>query len=164
MPGWIAARATSTTKYATINTIDDLKGLKIRMMGNPIFVDTMNALGGNGVAMGMDQVDERAADRRRRRRREQSAELRLRSATCRYAKHYSLTEHLIIPEILVFSRKTFDALSKEDQALILKIGKEAQLEQRKLWDERVEQAHEEDQDYGVNIIDDQATRSPSRMP
>ena len=39
-----------------IKTMDDLKGLKIRMMGNPIFVDTMNAMGGNGVAMGFDQL------------------------------------------------------------------------------------------------------------
>ena len=39
-----------------VRSIDDLKGLKIRMMGNPVFVDTMNALGGNGVAMGMDQL------------------------------------------------------------------------------------------------------------
>ena len=26
------------------------------MMGNPVFVDTMNSLGGNGVAMGYDQL------------------------------------------------------------------------------------------------------------
>ena len=39
-----------------IKTVADLKGLKIRMMGNPVFVDTMNALGGNGVAMGFDQL------------------------------------------------------------------------------------------------------------
>jgi TRAP-type C4-dicarboxylate transport system substrate-binding protein len=39
-----------------IKTMDDCKGLKIRMMGNPIFVDTMNAMGGNGVAMGYDQL------------------------------------------------------------------------------------------------------------
>ena len=39
-----------------IRSIDDLKGLKIRMMGNPIFVDTMNSLGGNGVSMGFDQL------------------------------------------------------------------------------------------------------------
>ena len=38
-----------------IRSIEDLKGLKIRMMGNPVFVDTMNAIGGNGVAMGFDQ-------------------------------------------------------------------------------------------------------------
>ena len=39
-----------------IRTMADLKGLKVRMMGNPLFVDTMNALGGNGVALGFDQV------------------------------------------------------------------------------------------------------------
>ena len=37
-------------------SVEDLKGLKIRMMGNPVFVDSMNALGGNGVAMGFDQL------------------------------------------------------------------------------------------------------------
>ena len=39
-----------------IRSAEDLKGLKIRMMGNPIFVDTMNAMGGNGVSMGFDQL------------------------------------------------------------------------------------------------------------
>ena len=39
-----------------IKSVEDLKGLKIRMMGNPVFVDTMNSLGGNGVAMGFDQL------------------------------------------------------------------------------------------------------------
>lgn len=29
----------------------DLKGQKVRMMGNPLFVDTMNAMGGNGISM-----------------------------------------------------------------------------------------------------------------
>ena len=35
---------------------DDLKGQKIRMMGNPLFVDTMNAMGGNGITMGYGEV------------------------------------------------------------------------------------------------------------
>ena len=39
-----------------IKTVADLKGLKIRVIGNPIFVDMANAMGGNGVAMGYDQV------------------------------------------------------------------------------------------------------------
>ena len=36
--------------------MEDLQGLKIRTMGNPMFVDMMNAMGGNGVAMGFDQL------------------------------------------------------------------------------------------------------------
>ena len=54
---WMDAGARSfyNTKKP-IKTVDDLKGLKIRVIGNPIFVDMTNALGGNGVAMGYDQV------------------------------------------------------------------------------------------------------------
>ena len=42
-------------------------------------------------------------------------------------------EHLIVPEILVFSRTTWDGLSKDDQALIKKVAREAQLDERQLW-------------------------------
>src|SRR6202165_4777444 len=49
------ARSLYDTKKA-IKTIDDLKGMKFRVMGNHMFVDMMNALGGNGASMGYDQV------------------------------------------------------------------------------------------------------------
>jgi tripartite ATP-independent transporter DctP family solute receptor len=149
---WMDSGARSFyNKTREIKTVADLKGLKIRMMGNPIFVDTMNALGGNGVPMGMDQVmsamQTGVVD---------GAENNPPSydsfGHVPVAKHYSLTEHLIIPEILVFSRKAFDAMSKEDQALILKFGKEAQLEQRKLWDARVVVAMDKIKAAGVNVI------------
>jgi tripartite ATP-independent transporter DctP family solute receptor len=115
-----------------IKSIDDLKGLKIRMMGNPLFVDTMNALGGNGIAMGFDQVynamQTGVVDGAENNQPSYIAQNHF-----QVAKYFSQTEHLIIPEILVFSKKTWDTLSKEDQALIAKVGKEAQLEQRALW-------------------------------
>src|SRR3954454_3796991 len=38
-----------------IKKIEDLKGLKVRVIGNPMFVDMGNALGANAVAMGYDQ-------------------------------------------------------------------------------------------------------------
>ena len=39
-----------------VKTPADLKGVKVRMMGNPLFVDTMNAMGGNGISMGYGEV------------------------------------------------------------------------------------------------------------
>ncbi len=118
-----------------INELADLKGLKIRMMGNPLFVDTMNALGGNGVAMGFDQLingmQTGVVDGAENNEPSYDS-----GQHYRYAKFYSKTGHLMIPEILVFSKKSFEALSKDDQALVLKLSKEAQLEQRKLWNER----------------------------
>src|SRR5271168_1133679 len=41
------ARSLYNTKRP-IKVIEDVKGLKFRVIGNPIFVDMMNALGGNG--------------------------------------------------------------------------------------------------------------------
>ncbi|RDV03208.1 TRAP transporter substrate-binding protein [Undibacter mobilis] len=149
---WMDSGARSFyNKTRDIKSVEDLKGLKFRMMGNPIFVDTANALGANGVAMGMDQVmnalQTGVVD---------GAENNPPSydsfGHVPVAKHYSLTEHLIIPEILVFSRKSFDAMSKEDQALIMKFGKETQLEQRKLWDERTKMAMDKIKAAGVNVI------------
>ena len=40
------------------------------------------------------------------------------------------------PEILVFSKKIFDGLSKEDEGLIRKTAKESVPLMHKLWDER----------------------------
>jgi tripartite ATP-independent transporter DctP family solute receptor len=118
-----------------IKTVEDLKGLKIRMMGNPVFVDTMNSLGGNGVAMGFDQLinalQTGVVDGAENNEPSYDS-----GQHYRYAKYYSNTGHLIIPEILVFSKKSWEALSKDDQALVMKLAKEAQLEQRKLWYDR----------------------------
>jgi tripartite ATP-independent transporter DctP family solute receptor len=132
--------------------LEDLKGLKIRMMGNPLFVDTMNALGGSGVAMGFDQLinamQTGVVDGAENNEPSYDS-----GQHYRYAKYYSRTGHLMIPEILVFSKKSFEALSKDDQALIVKLSKEAQQEQRKLWYESENKALEKMKAAGVVIND-----------
>ena len=141
-----------------IQTVDDLKGLKIRMMGNPVFVDTMNSLGGNGVAMGFDQLinamQTGVVD---------GAENNYPSYESgqhyRYAKYYSKTGHLMIPEILIFSKKIWDELSKEDQALILKFAKEAQQEERKLWYDRENESLKKMAEAGA-IVNDVPDKKP----
>ncbi len=135
-----------------IKDIADLKGLKIRVIGNPMFVDMMNALGGNGVAMGYDQVfsalQTGVVD---------GAENNLPSYVFdnhyTVAKYYTLTQHLIVPEILVFSRKTWDTLSKDDQGLIRKLAREAQLEERDLWNKYESAALEKARANGNQIIE-----------
>src|ERR1044071_9384842 len=53
---WMNGGTRNVYSKKPVKTMNDLQGQKIRMMGNPIFVDTMNAMGGNGVAMGYDQL------------------------------------------------------------------------------------------------------------
>ena len=68
------------------------------------------------------------------------------------AKFYTLTEHLIVPEMLVFSRVTWDQLSKGDQALIHKLAREAQLDERKLWNAKVKDAYAMMKKAGITVI------------
>src|SRR5215207_946723 len=107
-----------------IKSVEDLKGLKIRMMGNPVFVDTMNSLGGNGVAMGFEQLinalQTGVVDGA-----ENNYPTYESGQHYRYAKYYSKTGHLMIPEILVFSKESWEALPQDDQALIMKLAKDA---------------------------------------
>jgi tripartite ATP-independent transporter DctP family solute receptor len=144
------ARSVYDTKKP-IESIADLKGLKFRVMGNPMFVDMMNALGGNGVAMGYDQVfnalQTGVVDGA-----ENNPPSFVFDNHYQAAKYYTLTEHLIVPEILVFSKKTWDTLSKDDQGLIKKFAREAQFEERKLWQEYEQQAMEKAKAAGVKII------------
>ncbi len=114
----------------------DLKGLKIRMMGNPLFVETMNAMGGNGMSMGFNELynalQTGVVDGA-----ENNPPSYLTQNHYQITKFYNLTGHLISPEILVFSRASFDKLAKADQDLIVKLGKESTAEQRVLWDKMV---------------------------
>jgi tripartite ATP-independent transporter DctP family solute receptor len=150
---WMDAGARSIyTIKKPVHTIADLKGLKIRVIGNPMFVDMMNALGGNGVAMGYDQVfsalQTGVVDGA-----ENNPPSYVFDNHYTVAKFYTLTQHLIVPEMLVFSRKTWDTLSKDDQALIRKFSREAQLEERDLWNKYETAAMEKAKAAGCQIID-----------
>jgi tripartite ATP-independent transporter DctP family solute receptor len=148
---WMTGGTRNVYSKKPVKSMDDLKGQKIRMMGNPIFVDTMNAMGGNGVAMGYDQLinalQTGVVDGAENNEPSYSS-----GQHYRYAKYYSMTQHLIIPEILVFSKRTWQTLSKEDQDLIMKEAKAAQTEQWKLWDEFEAKSIADMKSNGVEII------------
>ena len=150
---WMDAGARSfyNTKHP-IKSIADLKGLKVRVIGNPIFVDMANALGANGVAMGYDQVFS-ALQTGVIDGAENNPPSFVFDNHYQVAKNYTLTEHLIVPEILVFSRKTWDTLSKDDRALIQKSAREAQAEERVLWEAYEKQAMDKARAGGVQIVE-----------
>jgi tripartite ATP-independent transporter DctP family solute receptor len=135
-----------------VRSAEDLHGLKIRMMGNPIFVDTMNAMGGNGVSMGFDQLinglQTGVIDGAENNYPTYSS-----GQHYRYAKYYSRTEHLMIPEILVFSKRIWSELSPDDQALIMRLAKEAQQRQRQLWYAEEEKALADMKAHGVEVVE-----------
>jgi tripartite ATP-independent transporter DctP family solute receptor len=149
--GWMDAGTRNVYSNKPVTKPADLKGMKIRMMGNPIFVETMNAMGGNGVAMGFNELYQ-ALQTGVVDGAENNEPTVLAQNHYQVSKVYSLTGHLIIPEIFVFSKRTWDTLSKEDQAMVKKFSREAQMEQRQLWDTMVNEAATKLKGLGVQFV------------
>jgi tripartite ATP-independent transporter DctP family solute receptor len=135
-----------------IKSIEDIKGLKFRVIGNPIFIDMMNSLGGNGVAMGYDQVFS-ALQTGVIDGAENNPPSYVFSNHYTAARYYSLTEHLVIPEVLVFSKRAWTNLSADDQNLLKKFAREAQFEERVLWNQYEQQAMEKAKAAGCQIVE-----------
>jgi len=149
--GWMDAGTRNVYANKPAAKPADLKGMKIRMMGNPLFVETMNAMGGNGVAMGFNELfsalQTGVVDGA-----ENNPPTLLAQNHYQVSKVYSLTGHLIIPEIFVFSKRTWETLSKADQGLLRKLSREAQFEQRKLWDAYVGEAETKLKAAGIQFV------------
>jgi TRAP-type C4-dicarboxylate transport system substrate-binding protein len=135
-----------------VRTIEDLKGMKIRVMGNPLFIDTLDAMGANGVAMDFGELfsalQTGVVDGA-----ENNPPSMLEQNHYRSAKYYTLTGHLILPEPIVMSKTTWNKLTPEQQVLVKKYAHEAQLEERQLWDEKSASSEAKLKEAGVEFIE-----------
>lgn len=151
--GWMDGGTRNLYTKKAIRKPADLAGQKIRMMGNPLFVDTMNAMGGSGISMGMGELfsamQTGVVDGA-----ENNPPTYVTQNHFTVTKFYNHTGHLIIPEIFVFSKTKWNKLSAEDQALIKKLAREAQMEQRKLWDAKVAESVAKMKAAGVTVVTD----------
>ncbi len=123
------------TAKKPIKTLADMKGLKVRVQQSDLFVAMIEALGANPTPMPFGEVytalKTGIVDAA-----ENNWPSYESSRHFEAAKFYSLSEHSLAPEVLVFSKKIWDTLSKEDQALIRKAAKDSVPHMRNLWDER----------------------------
>jgi tripartite ATP-independent transporter DctP family solute receptor len=150
--GWMDGGSRSLYTKKPVRSPADLKGQKIRMMGNPLFVDTMNAMGGNGISMAYGEVFTSLQTGVIDGAENNPPSYFTANHYTTPAKYYAQTNHLIIPEIFVMSKVTWDKLTPADQALVKKLSREAQLEQRVLWDKSVEDYSAKLKAAGVEFI------------
>jgi len=150
--GWMDGGSRSLYTKKPVKTPADLHGLKIRMMGNPLFVDTMNAMGGNGISMGYGEVFTALQTGVVDGAENNPPSYFTSNHYTTGAKYYEQTQHLMIPELLVVSKVTWNKLSPDEQALMKKLGREAQMEQRALWDKAVAENTEKLKAAGVEFV------------
>lgn len=150
------ARSIYNTKHP-INTPEDVQGLKIRVMNNDLYVEMMEALGGNATPMSYGEVYQSLTTGVL-----DGAENNYPSfeSSNHYeaAEYYSLTEHLIIPECLCVAKASWEKLSEEDQEIVREEAMNASAMQRELWVESSEESRQIILDHGVEIneVEDKA--------
>ena len=139
------------TAKRPIRTLADIKGLKIRVQQSDLFVAMVEALGANPTPMPYGEVytalKTGIVDAA-----ENNWPAYESSRHFETAKYYNLSEHSLSPEMLVFSKKVWDALPKEDQALLRKAAKESVPYMRKLWDEREIKSRKMAETAGAQVI------------
>ena len=123
------------TAKKPVKSLADMKGLKIRVQQSDLFVSMIEALGANPTPMPYGEVytalKTGIVDAA-----ENNWPSYESSRHFEAAKYYNLSEHSLAPEVLVFSKKIWDTVSKEDQALLRKAARDSVPYMRKLWDER----------------------------
>lgn len=149
--GWFGAGSRSL--YNTdhpVQTPDDVKGMKVRVMNNDLYVEMIDALGGNATPMAYGEVYQSLTtgviDGA-----ENNFPSYESSGHYEVARYYSLTNHLVIPECLCVARSSWEQLSAEDQAAIREAAAIATSEQRELWAQRTEASRQKALDAGVEI-------------
>ena len=148
--GWTDAGVRNMITKDPIAKPDDLRGMKIRVQNSAISLATLKAMGANPVAMGVSEVfsamQTGVVDGT-----ENNAPTFVAHNYLPVAKHYTLTGHFIQPEMILFSKRSWEKLSAEDQALLRKLGKEAQEDERKLWAEYNQQSLDKMKAGGVTF-------------
>lgn len=135
-----------------IHSPADIRGMKVRVMNSEVFVDMISTLGGNATPMGFGQVYESLALGTIE-AAENNWPSYESSRHFEVAPHYSVTQHVMVPEVLLMSRYRWRKLSPEDQALIRRAAKESVPVMRELWDARVTMSRNAMVEAGVQIVD-----------
>lgn len=128
------ARSIYTAKKE-VKSLADVKGLKIRVQQSDLWVALLEAMGANATPMPYGEVYT-ALKTGLIDGAENNFPSYESAKHFEAAKYYTLTEHSMAPEMLLFSKQVWDGLSGADQKAIRQAAKESVSYMRKLWDEK----------------------------
>jgi tripartite ATP-independent transporter DctP family solute receptor len=120
-----------TNSKKAINTVEDIAGLKLRVIPNAINVDWVKALGANPTPMAFPEVyaalEQKAIDGQ-----ENPLNVILANKFAEVQKHLALTNHQYNPQSIIFSKKVWDSLGDADKKALLEAAAETGKFQRKV--------------------------------
>ncbi len=147
--------AGSRNFYVTrpVNSVADMKGLRIRVLNSPIMLDMCEALGAKGVTgLSMTQV-RGAIERNEIDGAENNIPTYQTNGDYSIAPYFIMDQHTRVPEILIASKKVLDRLDPKDVEIIKKVAKEVQEYEIKKWHEREDYSEKIAKQNGCTVIE-----------
>lgn len=120
-----------TNGVRPINKVEDIAGLKLRVIPNPINLDWVKALGANPVPLAWPEVytalEQKAIDGQ-----ENPVTVIQANKLNEVQKHLALTNHVYNPQSMIISKKVWDTFSADEKKAFQDAANEAIAHQRKV--------------------------------
>jgi tripartite ATP-independent transporter DctP family solute receptor len=119
-----------TNNKRPITKAEDLDGIKLRVMQNPVYLESFKTLGANAIPMAFSELfsalETKAVDGQ-----ENPYNTILSSKFYEVQKYVTATNHVYSPWIVMASKKWWDALSKDEQKVLMQAAEKSRAFERK---------------------------------
>lgn len=147
-----------TNSKRPVRTPADAAGLKVRVMENPVFIDTFKALGVNAVPMAWTEaltaLQQKTIDGQ-----ENPVNVAFAFKLQETQKYFSMTKHTYSPATIVMSKNFFDSFDKPSQDILLAAAKESAQHVRKWGADQMAEQLKAVKAGGMEIITDVDTKA-----
>ena len=139
-----------TNNARPISKLEDFSGIKLRVMPNPVFLETFKLMGANAVPLPFSELftalETKAVDGQ-----ENPFNTILSSKFYEVQKYLTVTNHVYSPWIVTVSKRWWDGLSATEQGILLEAAKKARDFERRDTREEAARALAELKDKGMQI-------------
>ncbi|MVT66170.1 DctP family TRAP transporter solute-binding subunit [Bradyrhizobium pachyrhizi] len=136
-----------------VRSLDDLKGLRVRVQQSERMSDMVRALGAQPVQMPYGQVLTGFATGLIDGAENNWASF-VTTGHYKYAGYYTLTRHTFSPDVLLMSQKAWASLSPEEQTIFREAAQRSSAYMRERWRELEERSRQQAELAGVKIVTD----------
>ena len=149
---WYDAGARNFYSVTPIKTLEDLKGMNIRVQESAMMADMVSALGANPSKIVYSEVysaiEQGLVD---------GAENNWPSYESmrhyKVARYYTIDEHTRVPELQICSKAIWEKLDENDRQILIDCARESALYERELWAEREKSSRKVAEDSGITVIE-----------
>jgi tripartite ATP-independent transporter DctP family solute receptor len=122
---WGAGYRHLTNSRHPVTKLEDIKGLKLRVLQNPVYIDLWNTLGANAVPMPFPEVyaalEQKTVDGQ-----ENPAATLISAKLSEVQKYLSLTQHIYFVSAIIFSKPVWNQLNADERKVITDAAAETQ--------------------------------------